>query len=186
MSTRRYVANAVNRFQIDTYTIAGPVAGASTYTFVCNGKTFTYVAASAVAATEAAALVAAFAQQSNILELLDVTALNPSGGICTFTANNVGVPQTFTYGVSGGGTFAGSTTTTNSGKSVFDFADNWSGAISAADDLVIDKPDTDILYRLDQLTTSLTSFTVVGTFNGQLGLPFQNDADYPEYRRRDG
>lgn len=182
MATRRYVANAVNRYQIDAYTIAGPVAGASTYTIVCNGKTFTYVAATAVAATEAAALIAAFAAQSNILELLDTTATNPSGGICTFTANEVGVPFTFTFGVSGGGTFAGSTTTTNSGQSVFDLADNWSGSISAADDLVIDKPDINILYRLDQLTTSLTSFTVAGTFNGELGLPFQNDADYPEYR----
>ncbi len=182
MSTRRYTGNAVNVFQIDTRTIASPTGGASTYTIVCNGKTFTYVAVTSTAATEAASLVAAFQAQANILELLDVTAANPSGAICTFTANNVGVPFTFSFNVSGGGTFAGSTTTANSGESVFDLADNWSGAISSSDDLVVDKPDTDILYRLDQLTTSLTSFTVAGTFNGQLGLPFQNGADYPEYR----
>jgi len=181
MAKVRFIGNAINRKQVDTYTIASPSSGLSVYTIICNGKTFSYTAASAVAATEATALMTAFNEQTNILELLDAIADDNSASI-TFTARDEGVPFTFTYGVTGGGTFNGSTTTTNSGKSVFDLADNWSATINVADDLILDKPDTDIFYRLDQLTTALTSFTIDMAFNGQLGLPFQNQADYYEYR----
>lgn len=181
MATVRYTGNAVRRKQVDTYTVASPTSGASTYTVVCNGKTFTYVAASNVAADVAAALVAAYQAQTNILELLDAVA-DVNGAIVTFTSIQDGYPFTFTESVSGGGTWSGSTTTTNSGSGVFDLADNWSAAISSSDDLVIEKPNTDIQFRLTSLTTSLTSFTIRGTFTGQLGLPIQNSADYPEYR----
>lgn len=181
MAKIRFTGNAINRKQVDTYTIASPAAGSSVYTITCNGKAFSYTAGSAVAATEATALVAAFNAQTNILELLDAIADDDSASV-TFTARDEGVPFTFSYGVTGGGTFNGSTTTTNSGKSVFDLADNWSATINASDDLFLDKPDVDIFYRLDQLSTALTSFTIDMAYNGQLGLPFQNGADYPEYR----
>ena len=181
MATVRYTGNAVRRKQVDTYTVASPTSGASTYTVVCNGKTFTYVAASNVAADVAAALVSAYQAQTNILELLDAVA-DVNGAIVTFTSIQDGYPFTFTESVSGGGTWNGSTTTTNSGSGVFDLADNWSAVISSSDDLVVEKPNTDIQFRLTSLTTSLTSFTIRGTFTGQLGLPIQNSADYPEYR----
>lgn len=181
MATVRYTGNSVNRKQTDAYTIASPSSGASTYTVTVNGKVYSYIAASSVASDVATALVADFNSQSDIKELLDSPA-SSSGAVVTFQSPNAGVPFTNSYGVSGGGTFAGSTTVTNAGSGVFDLAANWSASISAADDLVLEKPGINIGYRLDQLTTSLTSFTMRSTFNGELGLPIQNPGDYPEYR----
>lgn len=181
MATVRYTGNSINQKQTDVYTVASPASGLSTYTITVNGKAFVYVAASAVAADVATALVAAYGQATDIKETQDSPA-TVSGADVTFQSPTAGVPFTNSYGVTGGGTFNGSTTVANSGSGVFDTAANWSATINAADDLVLEKPGIDIGYRLDQLSTSLTSFTMRSTFTGSLGLPIQNPADYPEYR----
>lgn len=181
MANIRYVGNSVNRKQTDVYTVASPSSGASIYTVTVNGKVYSYTAASSVAADVAQALADDYNSQFDILELPDSPA-TVSGAAVSFTSKEAGVPFTNTYGVTGGGTFNGTTTISNSGKGVLDTAANWSAAISAADNLIVDLPNINIQFRLTSLTTALTSFVLAGTFNGELGLPIINTAGYPEYR----
>lgn len=183
MAIVRFTANAQFANQVDTYVVASPVSGTTNIAVVCNGKTFNYPAVSSVASDVAAALVTAFNQQTNIKELLDAPATS-NGASVYFTSGVAGKPFTFSASqtAGGGGTFNGSTTTSNSGGGVFDLAANWSATINIGDALVLSVPDTDIGYRLDQLTTSIASFTMRSTFNGSLGLPIMSDGGYPEYR----
>lgn len=183
MAIVRFTANSQFTNQIDTYVVASPVSGTSNIAVVCNGKTFNYPAVSAVAADVATAFASAFNSQDNIKELLDFPATT-NGANVYFTSPNRGKPfiMTASQTAGGGGTFNGSTTTANSGGGVFDTAANWSATINIGDALVLSIPDTDINYQLDQLTTSIVSFTMRSTFSGSLGLPILSDGGYPEYR----
>lgn len=183
MSIVRYTANSQFANQIDAYVVASPLSGTTNIAVVCNGKTFNYPAVSSVAADVATAFATAFNQQENIRELLDFPVTS-SGANVYFTSSVAGKPFTMSASqtAGGGGTFNGSTTTANSGGGVFDTAANWSATINIGDALVLSIPDADINYRLDQLTTSIVSFTMRSTFSGSLGLPIQSEGGYPEYR----
>lgn len=183
MAIVRFTGNALNRKQIDQYTIGGtPVAGTTVITITMNGKGFTYTAGSAVPATEAAALVAAIQAQTDIKEMLDFLA-SANGAIVVLTSNNAGVPFTVSsVGITGGGTFSGSTTTANSGSAVWSTATNWTSTPANGDDLVLDIPNVNIKYLLAGITATIATLTVRGTFNGELGNPIVNPLGYPEYR----
>lgn len=181
MATVRRTGNALNRKQVDAYTVGAPVSGSSIYTVTVNGKQYSYTAQSNTASDVATALAADFSAFTDIRELGDSPA-TASGAVVSFTSRLAGLPFANTYGVSGGGTFNGSTTTANYGAEVMDSAENWSAAIGVGDDLVFDVPNQNVRYRLTSLTTVLGTVTVSGTWDGEIGLPIINVNGYPEYR----
>ncbi len=184
MATVRFTGNAQIKTQLDTVTVGSPVSGSSVYTVTVNGKVHSYTAQSSVAADVAAALAADIAQDSNIKELGDSPATYASGADVLFTANIPGQPFTNAYAqtTGGGGTWNSVATTPNSGPGVFDAAANWTSTPGIGDALVLSIPNANIGYRLDQITAAIASFTIMGSFNGTLGLPVQNPLNYPEYR----
>lgn len=183
MSIVRYTGNDLNQKQQYTATIGSPVANTTLLEITCNGKQFTYLCATAVAATEAESLAQAIAQASDIKEFLDFQA-ESDGADLLLTSNNAGVPFTISSAsvVSGGGTFSGSVTTANSGSGVWSSADNWTSTPSNSDDLVLDIPNLSIKYLLTGITATINSLTVRGTFNRELGNAIVNPLGYPEYR----
>jgi len=184
MATVRYTGNSQIKTQLDTVTVVSPVSGSSVYTVTVNGKVHSYTAQSSVAATVAEALAADIAADQNIKELGDSPAAYVSGADVLFTANNPGQPFTNAYAqtTGGGGTWNSTATTSNSGPGVFDAAANWTSTPGIGDALVLSIPNVIIGWRLDQITAAIASFTMMSSFNGQLGLPIQNTLNYPEYR----
>lgn len=182
MATVTFTANGQNRKQVNTYVVVSPAAGSSVFSIVINGKTFEYTAQTAVAATEAAGIVAAIQAQSDIKEMLDFLASQSSANV-VLTAQEAGKPFTISStGATGGATFNGSITTANLSSADLSDADNWSAAISNNDALVIDLPNVNIQYGLTGITNTGLTLTVRATFNGELGLPIINTNGYPEYR----
>jgi hypothetical protein len=182
MARLRYTGNAQRYTQEDVRTVTTPATG-DDLTVVVNGKTFSYELDSGNASDEETAFAEAYNEQENIGELRDATA-EADGADVHFVSNNPGQPFTFTYAGTGTTTFpAGTGSVSNGGPEVVSTTANWSGTPSAADDLTFDKPQQDVLYDLAGLAaTAFTSVTVMASFDGALGLPVQNETDYPEYR----
>jgi hypothetical protein len=186
MATVRWRGDAAAIAQVNTITPASIGIG-NTFTVTCNGKTMTYTAVDTLAATVAAGIVALFttnAQTNSIPEFNEVTATVGSGTV-VLTAKTLGKPFTITSSASGGtATFVTAATTANSGPNDANVVANWSGGAlpSAADDVILDDTDADILWNVDALSAiALASFTTTPTFSGAVGLNYDAGA-YAEYR----
>lgn len=192
MASNRFTGFALAVAQVDTRTVGVPSVG-STYTITCNSKAFVYTAVSTVAADVASALVSAFNALDNSVwpEHREVTAAISSGAIITFTAVTLGKPFTFTYAAGGTGspTFAGSTTTANSGPKVWSTVANWSaGTLAAAGEDIYLDGEHEILYDLDRDGDgTFASLTIELKNPGLLGLADVNHdgAPYYEYRQKE-
>lgn len=191
----RFVGNALAVAQVDTLTLGGTIEVGDRFLVTINGKTFVHSAGTTVAATEAAALAAAWNALSSTLypEFAEITAAATSGGALTLTADTAGKPFTVTVATTEANgsaadaqTFGRSATIASSGPRHWDTAANWSGGSVPAnsDDVHIDQGG-DILYGLDQSAVTLASLHIAQSWTGRLGLPRTNtdgSANYPEYR----
>lgn len=155
----------------------------NTFTITRNGKSVSQVGTTD-AATTAAALVALCNAETEP-EFAEITWANPSAGNITATADTAGKPiPTIALTETGAGT--GSVTdftetTANSGPNDVSVATNWSegSAPGAGDVAIVEDTDVPMLYSLDALSGTLTSFTVkanVGTAF-YIGLPEVNADD---------
>jgi hypothetical protein len=181
MATVRYTGNAAPAKQVITLQVTAYDA-TTTYNVIMNGKTLAVIAAGGVNAT-ASALQALMAASTAPPEFREVT-WTVSTDTITGTAITAGKPFTLTKSVIGGtGTLGSVTTTTaNSGPSDMTCVANYdAGALpSAADTLIIENSNIDLLYGLDQITNSLTAVTI-RNWKGKIGLPQWNGL-YNEYR----
>lgn len=118
----------------------------------------------------------------------EVTATEDDVDTLTFTARVAGKPFTVSKATtSAAGTIVQTTTVANSSKSDWENALNWSLGIVpvAADDVILEESNIDMLFNLDQSAVAHNSITVRQSFTGRLGLPeINNDGSiaYAEYR----
>lgn len=179
MANRIWRGDAPEVAQVTTGT---PTAANSTaYTLTVNGKNITFTSdSSATVAEITAGLVTAW-NASVEPEFEEVTAADATTTF-TLTADTPGKP--FTVTSTGAGTISLAATTASSGPNHWGLAANWTGAAVpvAADDVIIEDSDVDILWDLDQNTVTLTSLTIKANYTGKIGLPLFTDTDYYEYR----
>ncbi len=183
MATRSFSGNAIATAQVNTITPANVNIG-NTFTATINGKGVTFTATAATVANVTAGLVAAIAL-ADIPEFDELT-FTDSTTLITVTGA-AGVPFTQTSGATGGtATFTTATTTACSGPNFANIAANWSGTTLPVDGdtIVLDVPDIDILYGLDNNGVTPAAIKRYQSFNGQIGLPETNENDYPEYREK--
>ncbi len=181
MSTCKWRGDAPAVAQLQTITPAN-VAATNTFTLTCNGKTITFTATANTVANVTAGLVALLAA-TTIPEFQEVTAADGTT-VLTLTANTPGKPFTITSSAAGGtATLVSATTTANSGPNVWSVAANWSGGAVpiAADDVIFENSDVDVLYGLDQSAVTLATLTFWSTYTGKVGLLPWNGSYY-EYR----
>lgn len=179
--------------QVDTLTLGGTIEAGDLFKVTIGQKTLTYTAGTTVAATEAAAMAAAWNALSETLypEFAEITAAYTSGGSFTLTADEAGVPFTVILSTteSNGAaadaqTFGRTATTANAGPNVWGTPTNWTtGTVPVSTDSVyFEDSSIDCLYDLDQSAVSLTLLRISASYTGKIGLPERNAAGYDEYR----
>lgn len=189
--------------EVDTITIAGTWAQDDTVTITINGKDLvitigTLVTTAQVATTvkeafegetltDTAASVVPAGGGPAFTEHSELTA-TVSGSVVTLTADTAGVPWNVNSGMSVSNTGVGTATLANAsaatGPNFADNADNWStGAVpGAGDDVWLTNSAVSILYGLDQISGTLSSFNQDASYTGDVGLPKTNASGYPEFR----
>lgn len=187
MATLTWVGGAVETAQVTEWTFGGTWIAGETITVTYGQKTWVYTTVSTVIATITANLDAAYDALSSTTypEYAEQTASSTATKFI-LTADTAGKPFTATLSTnSASGTIsAASTTTANSGPNTW-IAGNFSGSALPAnsDTVIIDVPDVEILYGLDQSAVTLADLRFL-SLNGKLGLPRTNTdgTSYPEYR----
>lgn len=191
MATVRWTGKSVAVAQVEDGSITAYDA-ATTYKITINGVEVSVIAAGSANQTAADLVTAATA--STHPYFTNVTWTNPSAANITATAGTAGVPFDATLSATGGtGTVSNfSTTTASSGPNHWDDANNWDGGTlpGAADDVVIENSDSNIIFGLDTITAALNSVIIRKSFTGRIGLDsFRfslggtlTDGDAVEYR----
>ncbi len=183
MSTVKWRGDAPVVAQITTITLTAYDV-TTTYKVTVNGKVISTVGVGGTTTTTATALLALL-QACTEPEFLEIT-WTASTNVITGTAATPGQPFTATGSVSGGaGTQTTATPTASSGPNDWSLAANWStGAVPiAADDVVFEASNVDVLYGLAQSAVTLTSLTILASYTGRIGNPDFNPAGgYYEYR----
>ena len=188
MATRYYVGAAKKVAQVDTITPGGTIAATDTFSVIINGKTLTFTATTTTVAHVVTGLYNLWiaSEEPEFQEI----APTDSTTTLTLTARTPGKPFTVTASVSnvsGGAapTLTQATTTSASGPSFYTTAANWSGSSTpTTGDTAIIEGDYEILYGLDDNSTTLAKM-VIRDFSGRIGLPPVNpDGNYPEYREQ--
>ena len=165
MATKTFRGDAVAVSDLWTIVLGGTVAIGNTVTVTIGAKSYTYTAATAVVATEAAALVTALQALSTTTypEFSGLTWAYISAGTLTATGT-AGIP----FGISvskaqaGGATnlhtFTATNTTPASGPNFLDTPANWGGSIpSSSDTIIFENWSGDILYGLTGLAAIATA-----------------------------
>lgn len=116
-----------------------------------------------------------------------ITATNPSAGVCTLTADTAGKPFTVTLAASGTGTDTETATTANVGYNDYGTARIWQlAAVPVATDDVLFWPAAtmnDMYYSLNQASVAIADFRVAPGFSGKFGRYTPNGL--PHYLRID-
>jgi len=204
MATVRWRGGAKPTFQIQTYAFAGTWETDDLVRIQIGRKRMADITGgSATVATVIDTIVTAFNLLSTTIypEFATITASRSSNSL-VLTADDPGdgtsVPFTCTVTpleANGGAADAqtiegagaattGTTATAPAGPNFWSTAQNWDGdAVPvAADDVVVENTDDNILYGLDANTIALTTLTIPASSTGTIGLPEQNESGYPEYR----
>ena len=185
MATLNWLARAVARVQIMTFTINGTAAANDVYTLTINGKSASFTATGAGNPAVATGLQAAAAAMT-ALEFTRIT-WTVNSNVVTATGTQLGVNHVVTATeTAAAGSIATSTTQTASGPNDWDNVNNWdTGALPANGDTVnIDLTRGSILTGLDQSAVTLAQlrvFSSTGTSN-VIGLAELNSDGYTEYR----
>ncbi len=184
--------------KVCTATPGGTIEIGDVFILTCAGEAVTFVATATTVANVCTGITAAW-QASTVPEHTEITATDSTTTI-TLTCDTAGVDFTITATTTetGGGaadaqTFVMATTTEVAGPNVWNCADNWdTGAVPGAADLVVlENSDVDILYLIDQNAVTLASLTIDQSYTGSIGLPYYNSGanttagtQYAEYRER--
>ncbi len=162
----------------------------TTYGITINGHTVSVLGDTDQATTIVNLIVAL--EASTITEFTEIDwAEGSTNQHVKGTAVTAGVPfvaDTFTTG--GTGTMDPTTgtildpVTANEGPNSFGTPENWdTGAVPvAADDVVYEQSSIACLYELAQFGATVTTLTVMQSYTGTIGLPFNNASGYREYR----
>lgn len=206
MATKRWLGGAPARKQVTTITMGGTWLAAETLTVTCGNQDLILTVGSTVTttqiATELAKLLAATSVSGaalgtgydgnyggqEILQFQDFVATSNSN-VVTLTGATAGLPFTVTASeTSTSGTVSVSTTTAATGPNHADNADNWSGGTLPAngDTMLFDTGAVAVKYGLTYFRTNTLSCPLTHTtdYTGQIGLPDENPAGYPEYREK--
>jgi len=199
MAVTRWLGRALDVSQVDTITVADTWATDDIVTLTINTKSLVLTVGTDAATTNVATAIKemingdnqtgtgdhAFSELgSNVAEYDELTA-TVSGSVVTIKGIK-GVP--FVLGVTettaGSGVATENTATAATGKNFVDNADNWTegSAPGSSDEVYVENSSVSLLYGLDQLSGTHTSFNVSSTFTGTIGLPKTNSGGYPEYR----
>lgn len=182
--------------KVITLTIGGTIEVGDLFVVTIGSKSFSYAAASTVAATVATGFAAAWNALSptNYPEFMGTargyTALATSGGALTLTAKTAGFNGTvsITTTESNGSaaddqTFIQAVTTAASGPNDWSVALNWvGGAVPVNSDVVyIENSAHSIYYGLDQSAVTVAGLYIAKNFTGTIGLPKDYSPSIPEY-----
>jgi hypothetical protein len=193
VATVLWIGNGANVQQQVTITVTAVATGA-VLTVTINTKAVSYTClVTDTPSTAAAALYALLSASTAPPEFQEITWTNTTN-VITATATVAGTPfagmaNGLSVSGSGGGTMSASITTPNVSQSDILNPDNWLrlGANvlpQPGDDMVIANSTIPILWNIDQLTTSLNSYTRWQNFTGTIGLPEWNPNGYYEYRAK--
>jgi hypothetical protein len=180
---------------VDTFTIGGSPTIGDTVSITIGAQTITYT----VTATDTGAASPVDSVAANFQALLTSTTAGMfqdeqwtstgSSAVITATATNAGVPVSYTTADTGATTITGANVTPSSGPNDASIAANWSrnAVPTTGDNVLIDITGaSDILYGLSSIG-SIATFTVLASYQGNIGLPFLNSSNtnsYVEYRTR--
>lgn len=185
--TTNWLSRATAKAQVSTFTIAGTIAAADTFTLTINGKSVTYTATGAGTAAVASGLQALAAAMA----YTDWTSITwtVSGSVVTATGVNVGVNHTITESKSSAlGTITQATSTAATGPNAFDNSANWDNGVPANGDTVnIDLARGSILTGLTAysgVTVDLLRIFSTSATQNVIGLADLNSAGYTEYRTK--
>ena len=192
MATRVWQGDAAAVAQITT---CGTITASNsqTYTLTINGNDVAYTADASASIPEITAALTArwngteagyYTNTARPPEMEGITAAD--SGTAIVLTGQPGIPFTVTAAATGGGAITASATQAATGPNHWDNADNWSGGSvpTASDDVFVENSAVDILWGIDQNTVALTSLTIAQSYTGSIGLPFNNEAGFAEYRER--
>lgn len=181
MATSFWVGDAQAVAQVDTLTPADVGVG-NTFTVTINGKSITFTATAGTVANVTAGLVALLSA-SDIPEFAEIDWADATTAI-TATASTAGSGFTLTTSASGGtATFSRSSTTSNSGPTLWSVAANHSGgSVPTTNDTVwLSNSDNDIDDGLAQSSVTLAALNIEQSFTGDMGRP-NSTGTYNDYR----
>lgn len=172
-------------------TITPTAANSTAYALTVNGNDVGYTSDSSASVAEITAALTArwngtevgyYTNTARPPELEGITAVDT--GSTVVLTGQPGVP--FTVTSTGAGTLNVAATQAATGPNHWDNADNWSGGAvpTGSDDVFIENSAVDILWGIDANTVALTTLTIAQSFTGSIGLPFNNEAGFAEYRER--
>lgn len=125
---------------------------------------------------------------NTIGEFAEITATEDGATVLTLTANTSGKPFILTSATDSTlGTVADATPTANSSKNDWNNTQNWDTGVVpvAADDVLFENGEVDVLYGLNQSAIAHASITWRQTYTGNVGLPEVDSTgtvSYSEYR----
>ncbi len=186
MAVCNWLARALARAKLYTFTVGGTWVAADTLTVTINGKSVTFTCTTTTAASADTGILAALAA-STIPEFAAFTWTALTSTTFAATAVTAGVDSSIAVSrvTSGSGTFAIATTTTATGPNFWNDVNNWDGAAVpiTGDTANVNLSLGSVLYGLDQNGVTLASLNIYTTSqtSNTLGLPVINAAGYTEY-----
>ena len=171
MATNYFEPKATAVAQLTTVTVGGTLSG-ETFTISVNGVDIaSHTDADTVIATTVADLVSDW-NASTHPYATGITAADTSPSL-TLTGDTAGVPFTVTLNTPGGAaTFNQAETTSATGPNHYNEANNWSedAVPGAGDNVRVENSDVNICWGLDASATDISSFTVMRSYTGRIGL----------------
>ena len=189
MAVSNWLARALARAQLDTFTAGGTWVVADTMWIEINTRRVTFTATTTTATHMITGLLAAL-QASEIPEFTEITWASPTSTTITGTSED-GVPFTASCdkATAGTGTFTSATTTAATGPNHYNDVNNWTeGSVPAGSDTAnVDLALGSILYGLSNAGATLTAMNVFssGETQNTIGLPRTNANGYTEYRTQE-
>lgn len=186
MAVCNWLARALARAKLYTFTVGGTWVAGDTLTVTINGKSVTFTCTTTTAASADSGILAALVA-STITEFAAFAWTALTATTFTAAANTAGVDSTIAVSrvTSGSGTFAIATTTTATGPNFWNDTNNWDGAAVpiTGDTANVNLSLGSVLHGLDQNGVTLASLNIYTTSqtSNTLGLPVINAAGYTEY-----
>jgi hypothetical protein len=155
------------------------------FTLTCGGDSVSFTATAGTVANVTAGLTAAW-NASTYPQMAEITASDQTTYV-KLLADTAGVDFLITSSTTDGGgndtqTLVMSTAVANAGPNDATTVSNWStGAVpTAADTVVFEDSDVDLLYNLDQIDFLILHVKM--SYTGSIGFPEMNASGYAEYR----